>query len=97
MNKLQYFLCKLAEEASEVSQIALKTQQFGLLERHPQMKENNLQRIHLELDDLNAIIDVLNENYSFEYSPNSENIKNKKEKLNKYLRYSINLGMVYES
>lgn len=30
MDRIQYLLSKIAEEASEIAQIALKTQQFGV-------------------------------------------------------------------
>ena len=35
MSYEQFLLLKLAEEASEISQIALKTAQFGMLETLP--------------------------------------------------------------
>lgn len=58
---MQYYLAKLAEEGSEVSQIALKTVQFGPNERMPDQPLNNFERCHLELDDLNAMVEELND------------------------------------
>ena len=46
MSYEQFLLLKLAEEASEISQIALKTAQFGMFETIPGGSENNAERIH---------------------------------------------------
>lgn len=94
MKHLQHYLLKLSEECSEVAQIALKTIQFGPTEVMPSQPLNNFQRCHLELDDLNAMIEELNQMFGFGYIPNRERIEAKKLKVRKYLDYSIELGMV---
>lgn len=94
MNLLQHYLTKLAEEGAEVSQIALKTQQFGPDEIMPGQPLNNFERCHLELDDLQAMIEELNEKFGFGYAPNRERIEAKKAKVRKFLGYSVRLGMV---
>ncbi|HEO1828237.1 TPA: hypothetical protein VAM16_003516 [Acinetobacter baumannii] len=97
MNKMsheQFLLMKLAEEATEVAQIALKTAQFGMNERHPIEKLNNKKRIHLEINDLLAIVDELNSWYHFNFQPDHLAKIRKIEKLNHYLAYSIELGKV---
>ncbi|RSE13342.1 hypothetical protein [Acinetobacter johnsonii] len=97
MNKMtheQFLLMKLAEEASEIAQIALKTAQFGMTEKHPDLPLNNKERIHFELNDLNAIVDELNSWTDFEYKPNYEAKIKKIEKLNTFLGYSVRLGKV---
>jgi hypothetical protein len=94
LNRLQYLLCKLAEESSEIAQIALKTQQFGLEERYPKDPKNNKERIHSELNDLNAIIELLNEEFSFGYKYDPYYIIEKEKKLNHYFEYSKQLGMI---
>lgn len=97
MNKMtheQFLLMKLAEEATEIAQIALKTAQFGMTEKHPDLPLNNLERIHLELNDLHAVVDELNTYCQFGFEPNHAAKINKIEKLNKYLGYSIQLGKV---
>lgn len=96
MNRQQYLLCKLAEEASEVAQIALKTQQFGFNERHPQLREDNAARIRAELTDLLAIVDMLNTEFDFSFEPYQEAILEKIYKVNKYYQYSVQLGEVKE-
>lgn len=52
MTITQHLLGKLAEEGSEVAQIALKTQQFGLSEKCPGQPFDNAERTHQELDDI---------------------------------------------
>jgi len=94
MNHLQHYLAKLAEEGSEVAQIALKTVQFGPNEVMPSQPLSNFQRCHLELDDLNAMVEELNEKFGFSYTPNRERIEAKKAKVRKYLEFSMHLGMV---
>lgn len=94
MNQLQHLLTKLAEEGAEVAQIALKTQQFGPNEVMPGQPLDNFERCHHELDDMLAIVEMLNEQYDFGYAPNRERVAIKKAKVRKYLGFSIHLGMV---
>lgn len=94
MNQLQHLLTKLAEESSEVAQIALKTQQFGPTEIMPEQPLNNFERCHQELNDLLAVVEMLNDQYCFGYAPNRERIEEKKKKIRTYLGYSIHLGLV---
>jgi len=94
MNQLQHLLTKLAEEGAEIAQIALKTSQFGPLEVMPGQPLNNFERCHQELDDLWAMVEMLNDQYGFAYTPSPGRIKTKKIKVQKYLGYSIHLGLV---
>lgn len=94
MNTLQYYLTKLAEEASEVAQIALKTQQFGPYEKHPGLSFNNYERCHQELNDMLAVVAVLNRDFGFGFVPDNEAHFFKQEKMLRYKRYSIELGLV---
>jgi NTP pyrophosphatase (non-canonical NTP hydrolase) len=96
MNRLQYLLIKLAEEASEVSQIALKTSQFGLEEKHPEMDETNKERIHKELNDLLGIVKMLNLQFEFSFTPSEVEINQKMAKVNHYYRYSKECGAIHE-
>lgn len=94
LTALQHLLTKLAEECAEVAQIALKTQQFGPSEIMPGQPLTNFQRTHQEIDDLLAVVEMLNEQHGFGYSPNKEWIANKKAKVVKYLAFSVARGMV---
>lgn len=88
MNRLQLLLAKLSEEGSEIAQIALKAQQFGLHEICPDQPLTNAERTHRELDDLMAAVEMLNKEFGFGYVPNRTNIEAKKVTINKYLAYS---------
>ena len=94
MNRRQYLLCKLAEEASEIAQIALKTQQFGLDEVYE--KESNRVRCHGELNDLLAVVDMLNEEVDFGFVRDTSSRTDKEIKMRKYYDFSISLGEINE-
>lgn len=96
MNRLQYLLIKLAEEASEVSQIALKTSQFGTDETCPGLLENNKQRVHSELNDLLGIVVMLNSEFDFGFDFDPVKADLKQLNVNKYYEYSKELGMIHE-
>ncbi|MDP2202308.1 MAG: hypothetical protein Q8K07_09840 [Methylicorpusculum sp.] len=96
MNRLQLLLNKLAEEGSEIAQIGLKTAQFGLNEVCPDQPLTNAERTHAEIDDLFAVVEMLNDEFGFGYVPNRMRIEKKKAKVNKYAAYSASLGMVIE-
>lgn len=102
MNKIQYLLTKIAEEASEISQIALKIQQFGLYEVCPDLDETNVERINKEFNDLLGVVELFNfEVYqitgrSDELKRDEYLIQHKKEKIGKYYNYSVELGQVKE-
>lgn len=94
MTRTQLLLSKLAEEGCEIAQISLKAQQFGMEEVYPAKGLTNAQRIHLELDDLMAIIEMLNEESGLGYTPSRERIEAKKAKVNHFAEYSASLGQM---
>ena len=94
MNRLQFLLTKLAEEAAEIGQIALKTQQFGLHEMCPGLDKTNAQSIHKEIHDLLAIVYMLNGEFDFGYVEDMSAILTKERKVNQHYKYSQSLGMV---
>lgn len=64
MNYRQYLLSKLAEEASEIAQIAIKSQVFGEESVDPRENgDNNRQKLEKEILDLTVIIKLLYPNY----------------------------------
>lgn len=99
MTLTQYYLIKLAEEASEVAQIALKSAHFGLSERHPERTENNAQRIYAELNDLLAMVYRLEDasRGEFHFVEDRHAVSAKMDKVDHYLAYSQSLGMVESS
>jgi hypothetical protein len=94
MNRAQFLLTKLAEESAEVVHIALKTQQFGFNEVCPDQSYTNAQRVHQEIDDLFAIVEMLNEECGFGYRQSRTRITEKKKKVQKYSEYSEHLGLI---
>lgn len=94
MTNTQYLLTKLAEECSEVSQMALKCQHFGLNEVQTGLSLTNKQRLHDEINDILGIISMLNTECGFEFNENPVAIIQKSEKVSKYRDYSKSIGLV---
>lgn len=94
MTNVQYLLTKLAEECSEVSQMALKCQHFGLHEMQTGLTVTNKQRLHGEINDILGVISMLNTECGFEFKENPVAIIQKAEKVSKYREYSKSLGLV---
>lgn len=89
-----YWIEKLQVACLNASKLSAKAIQFGLLERHEKLLENNLERIHKALDDIYKVIDILRLKFNLPYRPDDQKIKNKCAKISKYLDYSIHLGAV---
>lgn len=92
----EYWSDKIATHCLQVAKLASKAMQFGLLERHPNLSENNLQRIHMALDDLYIAITVLASKFNLPYKLDQQKINNKMAKIMQYLDYSFGLGMVQQ-
>lgn len=94
MNPAQYLLCKLAEEAAEVAQIALKAQQFGLHERQHPSGPTNADRIRAELNDMAGVIQMICDDIGIDLRLDASAARAKIEKVRKYRAYSVNLNLV---
>lgn len=92
MTNTQYLLLRLAGEAAEVAQIALKTAEFGLHEVYE--TRSNLLRCHDELNDLLGVVQKLNAETEFGFVPSQVALDAKCAKIDKYRDYSYHLGMV---
>lgn len=92
----EYWSDKIETYCLEVAKLSSKAMQFGLLERHPNLSENNLQRIHKALDDLYIAITVLVSKFNLPYKLDQKKIDNKMAKIMQYLDYSFSLGMVHQ-
>lgn len=70
MNFQQYLFTKLAEEATEVAQISLKTSLFGTSSTDPREVNGrtNLQKMGLELLDMVAVLELLREHELYDNS-----------------------------
>ena len=90
MNKQQYYLIKLAEEATELAQVAIKCAQFGMDEVHPNTLEKNFEALNKEWNDVNACaILVENTDDRFEWEANSDLLDMKFVKIEKYRKISV--------
>jgi len=98
MNTQDYYLLKIIEEASEVQQIVSKCMRFGLEDYHP--KRENISNVELLIDEILDLYAVLEICVEEEILPEKINldvekaIKEKKEKIQKYLQVSKDLGMI---
>jgi hypothetical protein len=93
MNKTQYLLTKLAEEASELAVDALKAAQFGAGEVYEDV--TNADRLQLELYDLLTVLKLLEEEglvLVSELPTDYETYKRKK--ILHYYNYAKTLGTV---
>ena len=92
MNITQHLLIKLSEECSEISKEALKAVQFGLGNHHPDETRTNNDKLISEFNDLFAIIEMLNDR--LECIENRASIENKKRKVIKFMKVSVELGLL---
>ena len=95
MNKLQHLLLKLMEECNEVSQVASKCIQFSLEDKAPNQPYTNAERLNQELNDLRAQLTML-ESEGFYFKASAKAQEDKIAKVNKYLKYPQELGLVDE-
>lgn len=94
MSNEQFMLLKLSEEAIEVSKECSKAIQFGMDEIYPAIGITNRDRIRAELQDLFAIIQIMNEDCGLDFVPSQEAVEIKRSKLQHYQQYSRDLGKV---
>lgn len=107
MTKQQYLLAKLMEEAGEIVLAASKSLTFGIDEIKPGQDLTNKTRLKSEIEDLIIIIYLLKENgidlditkfnCDCAIDPSiyvdSDTFYKKKEKVEKYMNYSKELGV----
>lgn len=94
MNRLQYLLIKLAEECSEVSQMALKCAHHGISNVKPEHTSPNSEMLKGELNDVQAIIEMLNREFNLNYYPDPQALLAKTIKVNTFYGYSKANGHV---
>lgn len=96
MTKKEYLLLLIAEECNEVGQRASKALRFGLKEIQPGQPLNNTQRLIYEFNDLVATIELMDEEGMLdgESMIDRDMVEEKKIKIEKYLSYSQQLGIV---
>lgn len=93
MNKVEYLLTCVSEECGEVSQAACKANRFGLHDSAPDSTLNNQELIVKEMNDLLAVIEMLKEEgVELIGIGDRGDIKKKRDKVTRYMRYSRNIG-----
>lgn len=91
MTRTQHLLDCLIEECAETIQRATKAKRFGLAEVQPKQPLTNLERIVYELNDIVAVADMLEVGWMDEQAVDA-----KREKVEKYLAYSQECGLLKE-
>lgn len=92
MNAQEYLLTALSEELIESAHRVSKALRFGLTEVQPGQSLNNSQRIDLEINDIYAVLDILEERGINLGSYNPALVEAKKAKVRKYMEYSREAG-----
>ena len=92
MNRVEYLLTKLAEECVEVAHRCHKAQCFGLDDIGEKQTATNVELINHELNDLFAIVEMLDNEEFLNLKWNDEAIEKKKDKVRKWMQYSIRNG-----
>jgi len=93
MDRKEMLLVIAAEECNEVAQAISKTLRFGPDEVYPPIGRTNAQRICDEYNDLMAVIDMLVVEGVLDFTGiGVRQAMEKKAKVEKYLKYSQELG-----
>lgn len=94
LTREQHLFACLMEEASEISQQIGKIFRFGLADKHPDLDENNKQRLVAEIRDLQAILEMLIVDGSLPYEVNIASHE-KQQKTESYIEYAKQKGTVH--
>lgn len=101
MNTQEYLITCAMEECNEIAKELSKCNRFGSDEMMEGHHLTNAQRVRAELVDLLSVIDMLtavNQSFSFNIDINGHDhggYLEKRIKVQKYLNYSMELGIVY--
>ena len=97
MTEIEYLLVCLGEECAEIAKLTSKSIRFGLNSTDPtQNNDTNLYEMAHELNDVLAVVEMLEERGvsidSIRTSNESQQILDKKAKVEKYMQISRELG-----
>ena len=93
MNREQHLLSKVAEECSEIAQIAIKAQLFCFYSHYPDQPEiTNLDHLIVEINDLLAVISMIDKDIVDKIQFGNDKQKAKMLKVEKYLELSQERG-----
>ena len=91
MNKIEHLLTKLIEESAEVTKEACKAAIFGMDDVMPGQPLTNRERILKELNDLWAVVEMLDLQ-----QVDRATIEAKKEKVRTYMDYAESIGTLQQ-
>lgn len=96
MTEIQYLLGKIAEEASEVAQMAIKCANFGLHETRTVDDPTNFSRLAEELDDLEFMCEKLEQAMDREGIDTTVDLpeKDREGRFLKYKQYCVDIGTI---
>ena len=94
MNRTEHLLACLAEECAEVIQRATKAQRWGLGEIQPDQNRTNAERIVAELQDLHAIMEMLDDEGVIQMGIDRAAVETKKRKVEHFINYARELGIL---
>lgn len=90
---LFFWLMYTVKACVALSKMTSKVMQFGFREKHPDLIDDNYQRLCSCIRDMFFGIDRLN-GFGLNYSVNEDHINRKLDKIDHYLKYSISLDCV---
>lgn len=98
MNRFQHLAGKIAEEAGEVAQRAIKLQIFGPHETQQGHDMDNIERLEEEVNQLFAQWEMLCEELRYEalQSTAHEQIKAKRKAVEKWMQHSREVGLLQD-
>ena len=92
MNKQEYLLTCLSEEAAEMIKEATKALRFGLDDTY--MDNTPEEKLRQEFNDLVAVIEMFTGWDDIDVWIDRDAIEAKKQKVEKYMKYSIDKGLL---
>lgn len=96
MNRTEHLLTILNEECNETAQRGSKAIRFGLREIQKDQPFTNAERIVYEFNDIMAVMELLLDEGSIQKIIDRDAIEKKKEKIKKYMDYSVQCGTMEE-
>lgn len=99
MNREDYLLTVFTEELSEVIKNVCKAQRFGMHDMNPETEQLNSSAILQEFEEAVAVLEMLQDSKSitlFNPKQTSEIRQAKKNKVEKWIKYSIEKGKYNE-
>lgn len=91
MKRLEMLLTILMEECNELAIDTSKAIRFGLDEQRD-LPTSNRERMNKEYNDLIAVVDMINAEVGDVFRCNTEAMRKKQEKVEKYMKYSQECG-----